>query len=275
MTIYIDVLIIINTYVNFFLLKATSKFSHAPITLKRNIIAAFAGSFTALCILLPEMPLLLIFLIKAVCAAFIVFIGFGKKNLLKLTFIFLSINFIFAGIMLGLQYLPFTSIFYTENMNSYVDLSLLNLIVFTIIAYVVLSFIRRDSDREVVDGCKYEIYIQNEKATVKCTAIADTGNTASDLSGKPIVFIDKIGGMKLLGSDVSKYTDDCEKMFRNFKIKLIPCSTINGNGLIPAFKPREVIIKEILKNKVFKVDVIIGIIDSTDETVIFNPKILI
>jgi hypothetical protein len=204
-----------------------------------------------------------------------VFVGFGKKKLLKLTFIFLSVNFIFAGVMLGLQYLPFTSIFYTENMSSYIDLSILNLVIFTIIAYAVLSFIRRGSDREATDGGKYEIYISHGKHTVKCTAIADTGNTAADLAGTPVVFIDKIGGMKLLDSDQSEYTDDYEKMLRKFKVKLIPCSTINGKGLIPAFKPREVIIKEVIENKISKADVLIGIIDSTDETAIFNPKIIL
>jgi hypothetical protein len=142
-----------------------------------------------------------------------------------------------------------------------------------------LSFIRRGSDRESVDGGKYEIYIQNGKNIVKCTAIADTGNSAADLSGTPVVFIDKIGGMKLLDSDSSEYSEDYEEMLmkfmhRQFKLKLIPCSTIGGKELIPVLKPKEVVIKEVLKNKSCKVDVLLGIINSTEQKAIFNPKIM-
>ena len=101
--IYIDVLITVNIYVNYFLLLATSKLTHTPITLKRLIFASVAGSFFSLVILLPKMNFILNMLIKFVAAGIVTGMGFGfRGKFLKKTGWFFAVNLIFGGIMLGL-----------------------------------------------------------------------------------------------------------------------------------------------------------------------------
>ena len=50
--IYVDVLLILNLYVNYFLLRATGRLMHLPCRRKRCIAAAVAGSLCSLTILL-------------------------------------------------------------------------------------------------------------------------------------------------------------------------------------------------------------------------------
>ncbi len=55
MYIYVDVLLILNLYVNYFLLLATGRLMHLPCGRKRCIAAAAVGSLCALTIFLPPM----------------------------------------------------------------------------------------------------------------------------------------------------------------------------------------------------------------------------
>lgn len=52
-SIYLDVLIVLNIYVNYFLLRATAKFTHTPLKTIRCIISSAIGSLFSLTILLP------------------------------------------------------------------------------------------------------------------------------------------------------------------------------------------------------------------------------
>ena len=55
--------------------------------------------------------------------------------------------------------------------------------------------------------------------------------------------------------------------------RLIPFSTISESGIIPVFKPDEVIIREENTKKIKKVDALIGV-NARETDAIFNPKLL-
>ncbi|MDE5917296.1 MAG: sigma-E processing peptidase SpoIIGA, partial [Oscillospiraceae bacterium] len=57
--IYLDVLIVLNIYVNYFLIKGTGKLTHTPVKTLRCAISSFVGSFFSLTIFLPETGALL------------------------------------------------------------------------------------------------------------------------------------------------------------------------------------------------------------------------
>ena len=76
-TIYIDVLLVLNIYVNFFLIRSASKIMHTPVKNYRCILASVYGSLFSLLILAPEMGVLLNFLIKLAAAFTIVLAAFG------------------------------------------------------------------------------------------------------------------------------------------------------------------------------------------------------
>ena len=264
--IYIDVLIIVNIYVNYFLLLATSKLTHTPITLKRLIFASVVGSFFSLVILLPKMNFILNMLIKLVTAGIVTGMGFGfGGKFLKKTAWFFAVNLIFGGIMLGL-WLCFRPSFIRFNNNYfYLDFSLLSLIVFTAISYFAVCFVRYLMDRGT--GGEYEVFIRLAEKSVGIKGIADTGNLMTDFfNGKPIIICGRKNIEKILKVPVPQAEDDW-KGFRP-----IPCGTIGGTGIIPVFKADEVIIYSGKEGK--KVDAEIGI-SNEDVEAIFNPKIIV
>ena len=86
-SIYLDVLIVLNIYVNYFLLRATAKFTHTPLKTIRCIISSVIGSLFSLTILLPAGNFLIPLAIKLGAAVVIVGMAFGvkdKKHTLKL-----------------------------------------------------------------------------------------------------------------------------------------------------------------------------------------------
>lgn len=195
MTVYLDVLIILNIYVNYFLIRATSKFSKTPVRTSRLIIAAIVGSLFCLIILFPKLSVAIQLIIKFAAALIVVLLAFGFKNksaYLKSVGIFYLINFIFAGIIYAV-YLCFKPPFLQiHNSYFYIDFSLLTLVIATAAAYTAVSIFRLILDRKEMQSADYRIVITYKGNTIALEAFADTGNRLIDVfSGKPIIFCKK------------------------------------------------------------------------------------
>ena len=67
--IYVDVLLFFNFCVNYFLLRGTAFLTHTPCRIPRCLLSALLGSFSALIILLPPLPLAVNLLIRLGTAA--------------------------------------------------------------------------------------------------------------------------------------------------------------------------------------------------------------
>ena len=79
-SIYLDVLIVLNIYVNFFLLRATARFTHTPLKTSRCVLSSVLGSLFSLTIFLPVSNFFITLLIKLAAAAVITAMAFGVKN---------------------------------------------------------------------------------------------------------------------------------------------------------------------------------------------------
>lgn len=273
-TIYLDVLIVLNIYVNFFLLKATAKFTHTPLKISRCILSSVIGSSFSLTILLPSGSFLLSLIIKLVAAVIITAITFGireKKRFLRLIFYFYIINFVFAGAV-SFMYMTFKPSFMTVN-NSYfyVDFSLISLVVFTAISYFAVTGIRYFMDKAADTSKKYNIIIKYHGSIISIDAIADTGNSLTDsFTGKPVV----ICPQKELGFNDDFSVTNAESIFKKYGFRMIPYFTIGNTGMIPVFKPDEMLITEKESRKSYSSDAMVGLIPK-DTKAIFNPNLLI
>ncbi len=276
-SIYVDVLIVLNIYVNFFLLKATARLTHTPLKISRCIISSVFGSTFSLTIFLPEMNFMIPILIKLVAAALITAIAFGIKDLrltLKLVVYFYLVNFLFGGVIM-LFYLTFKPKFIAfSNTYFYVDFSLLSLIVFTAVAYFAVTVLRYFMDK----GCdlkkKYKVIIKNKGKTTSINAIPDTGNSLVDLfSGKPVIICKLEDLKKIAEFSLELIPDNATNLYEENAIRFIPYSTIGNSGMIPVFTPDEILICDDETGKVQSVDAMIGI-NSKDVPAIFNPKLL-
>lgn len=273
-TIYIDVLIVLNIYVNFFLLKATAKFTHTLLKTSRCILSSIIGSLFSLTILLPSESFLLSLSIKLIAAAVITAITFGireKKRFFKLLLYFYIINFIFAGAVM-LLYITFKPSFMAFN-NSYfyIDFSLISLVIFTAIAYFAVTTVRYFMDKGADSSKKYHIIIKYKGKVISIDALADTGNSLTDsFTGKPVIICPK----QKLGFNNNFSTENAEEIFKKYGFRMIPYYTISNGGMIPVFKPDEIFITDKESEKGYPVDALIGLI-SRDTEAIFNPNLLI
>jgi len=281
--IYLDVLIITNIYVNYFLLKGTARISHTALSLKRCIIASLLGTISALTILLPLLNILVTSLIKLLSALFIIRIAFSKlslKRFVKLTLIFFGINFIFAGVMLVICEITKVSAIIVHNYSIYFNISILTLAISTIIAYIIVCIVTNILDKKCNSNHSFKVLIEifGEKFTLN--AICDTGNSLVDtFTGKPVIVCSSDGILELANLEKNKTysATDYLDLMKNFKgLRLLPYSTIGGEGIIPAFLAEKVyIINE--KNEIKPVDAYIGLSlkQKSEFEAIFNPRLLI
>ncbi|NLK70070.1 MAG: sigma-E processing peptidase SpoIIGA [Clostridiales bacterium] len=277
--IYIDVLIILNIYVNYFLIKATARITHTGLKTYRCVISSMVGSLFSLMILLPDVGFVVNLVIKMFAAVLIVSIAFGikdKRQLLKLILFFYGMNFVFAGIMLAMYVIFKPSFMGYNNSSIYIDFSLLTLVICTIIAYATICLIRLILDKGKNDNGKYTVIIKLADKVISIDGLLDTGNSLIDsFSGKPVIICSEKDICRLFSEDISfnaiDYSQICKKMPKGFR--LIPFSTISESGIIPVFRPDEVIIREEKTKKIRKVDALIGV-NAKQTDAIFNPKLL-
>lgn len=265
-TIYIDVLIILNVYVNYFLLMTTAKLTRSRLRTARCIAASFYGSLFSLVILLPELSLTVNLLIKLSAAVTVVMAAFGissRRRLLLNTAAFFAANFIFAGGIYAIYALFKPDFMHVANGGFYIDFSLLALIISTAVLYGAVCLIRRLCDRSPEGESK--VIIRTHGRIFSCEGLADSGNSLTDLfSGRPVIICGAETFREIFG-EISAYS--LPKGFR-----LLPFSTISDSGLIPVFRPDETIIVNTLTGERKSVDVSIGLRENGKKA-IFNPKI--
>ncbi len=278
--IYIDVLIMLNIYITYFLLLASAKISHTPLKTSKCILGSVVGGLCSLMILIPQMNFIVNIFFKFLASVLIVFTAFGiKKYTLKLVLWFYAINFIFAGIILSLRYafsLPFVRF---SNSYFYMDFSLLSLVIFTALSYGIICIIRYFKDKNSISDETYKVIIKNKGKTIKLDGISDTGNSLADsFSGKSVIVCGKNDMEKLINVpdlDILNNNFDCwTEYYEKLKgFRLIPYSTIGESSLIPVFRPDEVLIEEEKSKKIKQTDALIGISGKNIKAV-FNPELL-
>ena len=281
--IYLDVFIITNIYVNYFLLKSTSRISHTKLTIKKCALASVIGIFPSLIILLPQCPIQVLAIIKFSSALLIVAIAFLKvklSQLIKLTIIFFTISFIFSGAMTFITQITKISAILINNYTVYFDISTFTLVVSTIVSYCVVSVVSLILDRKMNSNHSYTVSVSFKGNNYVFSGIGDTGNTLVDgFSGKPVIICDSIKLANNLNIDTNKNysTSEYMELFVDFKgFRLLPYSTIGNKGIIPAFLVDNIFIIDENKN-IKNIDAYIALSSNLNggENAIFNPRLLI
>lgn len=269
-TIYADVLIVLNIYVNFFLLKITAGITHSPLRTGRCIAASVYGSLFSLMILIPRLSTALSLAIKLAAAVSIVALAFGihgKKRLLLNTVSFFAANFILAGTIYAVYTMLEPGFIHFNNAYFYIDFSLLLLIITTAALYLAVRIIRIRLDKSPAEHGCYSVLIRAGEKVISLSGLADTGNGLVDyFTGAPVVICAQECFAELTGSDLQ--ISSLPKGFR-----LLPCSAVSGSGLIPVFRPDEVLITNCQSGERKPVDAIIGFGQCGGKAV-FNPRLL-
>lgn len=242
--IYLDVLIFLNTAITFILLLACSRIMKLTPSAGRYVMGSLLGGIFSLIIFAPDMGIILSLVTKLVFSLIMVFIVYNPKrlkNAFRQAGYFFSVSFVFAGIMLFVSSLPGISIIRYNNGIAYIDFSITSLILSAVVCYVVTCILnkitRHSHDGEVL----YNIKIKNNNKTVSLASILDTGNNLIDpFNGESLIIASKSDIWNLLPFGIQNYisddTENCES------VRLVPCSTIAGESLLPVFRAEEVVI---------------------------------
>ena len=236
MVVYVDVLIVLNLYVNYFLIRATAMIMRRVCSRKRCVLSAFVGALGSLVILLPELPLPAVALFKIALGAMVVFITFGKQkpaDLAVCLLFFLVVSFAFAGVMVALWTFAAPIGMVWSNGTAYFNIPLSAIAAFTAAAYCAVRLVRFFADKRLHCNRICDVKITSGECEITLRGLCDTGNELCDLfSGKPVVvcFFDKIA--PLAPNEVLDYFDG--KLAESLRV--IPCRTVSSETLVPIFK---------------------------------------
>lgn len=235
MIVYADVLVFLNTLVDYFLLLAAAKITGERVKTFRMVLASFVGGLCALYIFLPSKGAVAEFLYKSVVAFAVTFIclGFGNiKRFFKNAGVFFLVSCAYAGVMFAfwLIFKPYGMVI--NNSVVYFSISPIVLVVCSAGGYVVFALLWRIFKRSshLAQRCKVTVFADGK--SVCLDAIADTGNSLQDCFGKSEIIIADQGEVKsLLGSTDFENTPSLKQRYR-----LIPCNTVSGYGALNGFR---------------------------------------
>ncbi|NCC87410.1 MAG: hypothetical protein EOM05_06020 [Clostridia bacterium] len=247
-SVYIDILIAINIFVNYFLLLETAFISHEKPKRLRLLLASTLGGVYSLIIILPEMNVFLSILLKLILSTTIILAAFKIKNIrhfLRIFALFFAVNFIFAGLMFAVWIVLKPNSMQFNNGAVYFDINILTLTIMTVFCYVVVTIISKLARRNSSHDKIIDLTISFENKTISGRALIDTGNSLCDtFSGSPVVVAEYNFLKEILPDELGEYMKDSncletDKISDNYKgkIRLIPFNSIGGEGLLKAFRP--------------------------------------
>ena len=230
MTVYADILILVNFIVDYFLLLITSRFLHKKPRLWRLLTGALSGGLFSLYIFLPQSNFLFQSLVPILMCAMLCLIvfGFGDiKNFCRSVAVLFAVNFAYSGAMIAvwLLFKPYGMVI--NNSVVYFDISPLFLILFSVLGYFISVFLRRVLQKSFSQNTYCDVTVSCGDNISNLIGIADTGNSLKDVFGLSEIFItDERIVDKLLG---------CEKQ-NPTRIRKIPCGTVTGERLLDGYR---------------------------------------
>ncbi len=233
MKIYVDLLILLNSYLDFLILLTTSVTLKRKISIKRLLFGTLLGNFSLIFLFIPVSTSFL-FLIKILLAFFMNIITFHYQNL-KYTLNNLGYFYMISIILGGILYY-FNLEFSNTSLGMFLKMHHLNinlLFLLLISPLILYIYYRQAKKLKTTYDLIYDLEIGlKNKQVLKLKGYLDTGNQLKDpITNKPILLVEK----GLIQEE-------------NEKIYYIPFHSLNNHNLLKCCKPSYVKIK----NKIYK-----------------------
>ncbi len=247
--IYLDVLLLLNLFVNYFLFLATAFLLHLSFRRLRLLIGSAVGSLFSLLILFDSLPYWVTVLIKLPLAALLVLISFGfrqKGIYCKSVLAFFGVNFLFGGVMLVIWLLFSPTGMVLNNGMVYFQISALTLVLGTLAAYLVIRVVTFLLDRRVRKQIRRQVLICVDGKEAILSGLIDTGNKLTDqTTGLPVVVCEFSAISHLIPPDLQEcfrtgglsFSQRLEYHSWSARIRLVPYHTIGKDGVLTAFRP--------------------------------------
>ncbi len=270
MVIYLDVLIVINFCITYFSLKGTARLLHAGYGTGRLIAASVLGGFSSLTALIP-LDFLPSFGLKIILTAMITFLAFGWGGLSAFTLrtlVTAVTGALVCGVTIMLRELTGSSFFGAAGGYTYLDISVLHLVIATTAVYILISLYRRTCDKPH-GGEMIKLIIKKNGNSAELLAYPDSGNNLRDfLTGLPVIVCRK--------DRISSITPD---LYDNPKgVRIIPFSSVGGSGFITAFRADSISVQR-GNGQTTQIDALIGTeenaLKNENFDAVINPKIIV
>ena len=226
MTIYIDIILLINFIIDLLLLLSVSFLLKRRASLTRIIISSSIGSLSTLLLFVIHNNFLLL-IYKLLISIIMIIIAFKYNNFhyFKDNLIYLYIISIVLG---GTIYLINNQISSINNGLIFTSNNLkINLFLLIIITPIIIyKYLKTTKNYQITYSNYYDIDIYYNDLCIKGTAFLDTGNNLKDPYFKrPIILINK----ELINEPVKTF--------------LVPYSVVNNQkGLLEVFSPKKIIV---------------------------------
>lgn len=257
--VYVDILLFVNTVVNYIILITAERLLKLKARTWRVILASFIGSLFALTVFIDARSFLISLLIKIVSTLTISAAAFAFhsfKELCKHSLLTLCVSFVFSGMMTAVYMVFKPPNMLIINDIVYFEFDPLVLLALTAVIYATVYFIERLFRERIRHSVvRLEFTVNGDK--YDCLGKIDTGCSLTEpFSGAPVAV-----------TDSSVFTVD-DRLVR----RVIPYSTVGASSLMYAVKADEVIINGKAIGKT--VYIAQGRISSSAYKAVINPDII-
>lgn len=241
--IYVDVLLFVNLFVNYFLLRAAALLAREQAKRWRLAVGAALGSVYALIIFLPALHPLFLLVLKCAMALSMVLAAFGRrgwKAFCRLFGCFLAETFLFGGIHYAVYtFLKPGGMIY-GNSAVYYNISVPMLIAVTAVCYALSRLISRLMRKNSPDNLTGELTVRLEGKQIHIPAMIDSGNGLSDpFRDEPVTVVTLDAVKELFPPDTRLFLTGERAMpadrDRN-RMRIIPYASVGGAGNLYAFR---------------------------------------
>ena len=245
--IYLDVLIVLNWFIDYLLLSLTARLLRVPPRRVRMVLGALAGGVSACQILLTAPPpiSLLLHILSAALIMLIAFPQHSAKGFLRQWVVFVCLSALLSGLATALWYLTGSEAVLTRNGVIYFDISPLMLTVFALVSYGIIRLYERLTQKRASTGLDYVLTVDTGSGVCECRALHDTGlHLREPFSGAPVIVVCR----QALSPFLPPFFGERESQggtATKLRLRWIPYRTVSSEGLLPAFVPASVTLRKL------------------------------
>lgn len=279
MTVYWDMMFLINFTIDYIILYSTAK----TMFLKRNFFKMALGAVIGgiYGIFIFEKSFLFNALTYIFVTLFILYLTFSTLNF-KIVSTFYIISFLFGGISNYLNNMY--GVIRMSNGFLYFENNLIAVILGVILSSFVVVILLKLMKRNVIKHKQIktvDIFFEGKSVTV--SGMLDTGNLLLDpITKYPVILVAFSDIKAIISDDLVKFLEEKENLLVNInrkiinKIRLIPYKNSNSNDILKGFRPDYIVIKDEKERKI--TDVIIAVTynklsENNEFNAILNPQI--
>ena len=239
--IYVDVLLLVNFIIGYFLLRATGIMCAMPLPFARNIFGAVLAAIATIALLLPPLPFFIQIAFKIVCGMIIARAAFpwhGWRRYLCLCGVYAALNFGFAGVLIFLLLNGFLPGAEYNNLSVYLAISPPVLFWCAAGIYFLLRLCGIFLPPKAGESYCVKIWIGQHSISLR--TLRDTGFSLREpISGKPVLLVSFPAIREKLPEEIRYFLEQWSQEgsptpLAEYKFRLVPMGTASGRNILPA-----------------------------------------